>query len=67
MILSGDMDPVGSYGKGVEKSAEIYKAIGFETQVKLYKEGRHEMLNETNRSDVFGDIIAWLDAHVKTV
>lgn len=66
-ILSGDMDPVGSYGKGVEKSAEIYKKIGFDTQVKLYKEGRHEMMNETNRTEVFGDIIAWLDAHVKTV
>lgn len=67
LILSGDMDPVGTYGKGVEKSAETYKSLGFDTQVKLYKEGRHEMLNETNRSEVFGDIVAWLDAHVKTV
>jgi len=63
-LLSGDMDPVGNYGKGVEMSAESYKALGFDTQIKLYKEGRHEMLNETNRSEVFGDIVAWLDAHV---
>jgi alpha-beta hydrolase superfamily lysophospholipase len=63
-ILSGDMDPVGLYGKGVETSAEKYKALGFDTQIKLYKEGRHEMLNETNRSEVFRDIVAWLDAHI---
>jgi len=63
-LISGDMDPVGNYGKGVKKSALRYKAIGFDTQVKLYKEGRHEMLNEINRRDVFEDIITWLNAYV---
>ena len=64
LLMSGDMDPVGNYGKGVVKSAEKYKDIGFDVQLKLYKEGRHEMLNEINRNEVFGDIIAWLDARV---
>ena len=30
----------------------------------FYKDGRHEILNETNRLDVFGDISRWLERHV---
>jgi alpha-beta hydrolase superfamily lysophospholipase len=63
LLLSGDMDPVGGYGKGVVKSNDHYKSAGFDTQMKLYKDGRHEMLNEINRKEVFKDIVAWLDAH----
>jgi alpha-beta hydrolase superfamily lysophospholipase len=59
LLMSGAMDPVGDYGKGVVKSEKIYKQIGFKTTMKLYPEGRHEMLNETNRSEVYQDIINW--------
>ena len=27
---------------------------------KFYKDGRHEMLNETNRDEVYNDILNWL-------
>lgn len=30
----------------------------------LYPEGRHEMLNETNRDEVTADVIGWVDGHV---
>jgi alpha-beta hydrolase superfamily lysophospholipase len=30
-----------------------------------YKDGRHEMLNETNRDEVTADIIGWLDSVVR--
>ena len=29
--------------------------------VKLYPGGRHEMLNEINRSEVLEDLLAWLE------
>jgi len=32
--------------------------------LKFYKDGRHEMLNEINRREVFKDVIAWLNAHI---
>lgn len=32
--------------------------------VKLYPGGRHEMLNETNRDEVFADLWSWLDARM---
>ena len=28
--------------------------------IKLYPEGRHEMLNERNKSEVYQDVLAWL-------
>lgn len=61
-IFSGDMDPVGNYGKGVSKLISTYKELGVKNlHYKLYKDGRHEILNETNREEVMKDVIVWLD------
>jgi alpha-beta hydrolase superfamily lysophospholipase len=30
----------------------------------LYPGARHETLNETNREEVMGDLIAWLKKHI---
>lgn len=61
-IFSGDMDPVGLKGKGVEKLLQQYKKIKCkDVQMKLYSGGRHEMLNEINREEVYRDIISWLN------
>lgn len=60
-IFSGTQDPVGSYGKGMLKVYEIYKNIGMKNiTYKLYPEGRHEMLNETNKQEVYKDMIHWI-------
>ena len=62
MFLSGDMDPVGDYGKGVVKAFQSFLEAGMaDVSLKLYHDGRHEMLNELNRDLVFGDIIGWLN------
>jgi alpha-beta hydrolase superfamily lysophospholipase len=63
LLMSGSMDPVGDFGKGVKKSADFYQDAGFLVNLKLYENGRHEMLNEINRSDVFNDIVNWLNDH----
>lgn len=61
--VSGDMDPFGNYGKGVKDLFELYKRHGMKNaSLILYHGGRHEMLRETNRRDVFEDIINWLDS-----
>lgn len=41
----------------------IHKKMGISVSYKLYKDGRHEMLNETNREEVMKDVIDWLDHH----
>ena len=61
-FLSGDCDPVGSYGEGVRQVANMYRTYGQkDVDVIFYKGGRHEILNEINRLDVFGDISHWLE------
>ncbi|ABW17653.1 alpha/beta hydrolase [Alkaliphilus oremlandii] len=60
-IFSGTQDPVGNFGKGVLKVCEIYKNMGIKNiTYKLYPEGRHEMLNEINRKEVYEDVIHWI-------
>ena len=60
-FLSGDRDPVGAMGKGVEKVVRMFRKAGCrDVSVKLYPEGRHEMFNELNRDEVMADLLAWL-------
>ncbi len=67
-IFSGDKDPVGENGKGVEKVAKQYRKSGTkDVTLKLYKNGRHEMLNEVNRQEVEQDFINWLNAKVAAI
>lgn len=62
LLLSGESDPVGGMGKGVGEIARQYRAAGLTAVVvKLYKGARHEMFKETNREEVFSDLISWLD------
>lgn len=64
-IFSGGKDPVGDFGKGVEKLISRYKEHGVENlEYKIYKDGRHEMLNELNRDQVMNDIVNWLDKRI---
>lgn len=65
LLISGDRDPVGGYGDGVRRVARLYHAAGQkDLDVIFYKDGRHEILNETNRLDVFGDVSRWLEKHL---
>jgi alpha-beta hydrolase superfamily lysophospholipase len=65
LLVSGDMDPVGNYGKGVE---EVYTALLSEgvTDVsrKLYPGMRHEILNEIDREPVWKDILDFLQNQI---
>ncbi|MDI9216387.1 alpha/beta hydrolase [Clostridium tertium] len=61
-IFAGDRDPVGYFGKGIINLYEVYKNIGVkDISYKLYKDGRHEMLNEVNKDEVISDIIKWIE------
>lgn len=59
-LFSGDRDPVGHNGKGVEKLATWLKSHLNNVTVKLYLQARHDVLHEINQSDVIADLINWL-------
>ena len=65
LLLSGSMDPVGAYGKGVQKVYQKLKDAGVsQIQMKLYDGARHELLHETNRQEVQEDMMEWILAHI---
>ena len=67
-IFSGCKDPVGEMGKGVKKVTENYKKIGVkDVTLKLYKNGRHEMLNEVNKKEVEKDLMNWLNEKINAL
>ena len=61
LIMSGEDDPVGDYGKGVRFVYENLEKRSARVELKLYEGARHELFNETNRDEVFCDIVYWLD------
>ncbi len=64
-FFAGDMDPVGAMGKGVRQVAGWFRRAGLkDVTVKLYPGGRHEMLNETNKEEVYADTLAWIEGHM---
>ncbi len=64
-IFCGDKDPVGGQTKNVLKLIDMYKGIGIQDlEYVFYKDGRHEMLNETNKAEVIDDLINWLEKRI---
>ena len=62
LLFSGDSDPVGGMGRGVEQVAREMRDAGMEhVEVRLYPGGRHEILNETNRDEVVRDVIIFAE------
>lgn len=61
LVFAGDADPVGNYSKGVLKVVKwLQRAKVEELTHIIYHGGRHEMLNEINRSDVYADVFAFV-------
>ncbi len=61
LMISGDRDPVGDYGRGVKKVYDHFCQAGMErVELKLYPGGRHEMLNEINKEQVYDDVLQFL-------
>ena len=62
LITGGSADPVGGE-KGMTRLAMRFMQTAHQrVKLKIYPEGRHEMLNEINREAVTADWLDWLDA-----
>lgn len=61
-FIGGDADPVGLYGKSIPQAVDAFRKAGVQDiTAKLYPGARHEILNETNREEVFADISRWIE------
>lgn len=56
LIISGDADGVGGYGKLVKKLYNRYVKFGLSPKLQLVPEARHELINETNKSEIYETI-----------
>lgn len=66
LVASGDMDPAGANTASVKELVERYRGYGMtDITLKFYPQARHEILNETNRDEVQGDILEWLEAALR--
>lgn len=60
-LISGEMDPVGSWGKGVRLVDAALREAGVrDLTLRLYPDMRHEILNEIGREDVWKEILEWI-------
>ena len=65
LFIAGAEDPVGPYGKGVEKAADAFRKAGMiNVACKIYPDCRHEILNELNKREVYKDVGGWLRPYV---
>lgn len=61
LLIAGEDDPVGNFGKGIHNIFKKYKSIGMQfVEIKLYPNLRHEILNEIEKEVVYNDILQWL-------
>lgn len=65
LITGGEQDPVGGE-KGMTRLAMRYAETSHQrVSLKIYPDGRHEMLNETNRDQVTADWLDWISERKK--
>jgi len=59
-IMAGDKDPINHNLEWLRPVAERYRAAGIkDVTEKYYRDGRHEVFNETNRAEVYRDLLEW--------
>lgn len=65
LFASGADDPVGAMSKGVKSAFQRFKKAGIkDLTLKLFPNDRHEILNETDRADVYDYIYKWLKGRI---
>ena len=65
LFIAGGEDPVGPYGKGVQKAVAAFRRAGMiNVACKIYPDCRHEILNELNKQEVYEDVAEWMAPYV---
>ena len=65
LLIAGKCDPLSKGGRLVKKLYSVYKKHWLNVDIKLYEGGRHELLNEINKEEVYDDILNFINAKNK--
>ena len=60
LLVSGEDDVVGDYSKGVISVNDKLLKYGADVKMKLYKNNRHELLNDNAREECISDILNYI-------
>ena len=60
LVISGQEDPLGENGKGIERFVKLLNASHSKVSLRLVEDSRHEILNEINRQDTYHFIADWM-------
>ncbi|MGI5887884.1 MAG: alpha/beta fold hydrolase [Oscillospiraceae bacterium] len=61
-VIAGAEDPVGNYGEGPKEVADNLRTVLSDVELKIYDGMRHEILRETEKEKVWGDVTDWCSA-----
>ena len=64
LLVSGENDPIGNFGKGVEEVYEGLIKSGANAKIILYKDARHEILNDFTYDMTKMDIVEFVDMEI---
>ena len=64
LLTAGLEDPVGENGAAVTELYKQMKAENLNVTLRLYPGMRHEILNETNKQEVFQELAQWIEGCV---
>lgn len=65
LLMGGQLDPAIRFGKDTKALAKKYRQSGLKkAEIKLWENGRHEMLNELNKLEVWEYLSDWIRNNV---
>ncbi len=60
-LIVGSEDPVGQKSKQVRKLFNLYLNNNINAKLKVYEGARHELINETNKDEVYADVLNFFE------
>ncbi len=65
-FIYGSEDPVGDYGKTINKLYAIYQKNGVKNlEIKAYDTLRHELFNEEEKETIEKDVLTWIEKTIR--
>lgn len=64
LIIAGQDDPVGNYGKDVEHLYQFFKSHQDNVTLKLYQHRKHEIHNDDGKEEVYKDLAEFISKEI---